>query len=64
MFLTGTAAEIIPVTSVDRQGDQDAAKPGPITGKLIQAFKDLVAKGRAGRLNSGVKFRTTMSWSL
>ncbi len=41
MFLTGTAAEIIPVTSVDGR-DIGNGTPGPVTLKLIQAFKNLV----------------------
>lgn len=43
MFLTGTAAEVIPVTSVDgrRIGN---GKPGPITKRLMTAFKQLVEK--------------------
>ncbi len=43
MFLTGTAAEIIPVTQVDKRVIGDG-KPGPITGQLLTAFHDLVAK--------------------
>ena len=43
MFLTGTAAEIIPVTKVDGRPIGNA-KPGPITAKLVAAFKQLVAK--------------------
>jgi branched-chain amino acid aminotransferase len=41
-FLTGTGAEIMPVTSVDgrRIGD---GKPGAITKKLIAGFRSLVA---------------------
>jgi branched-chain amino acid aminotransferase len=41
-FLTGTAAEVIPVTSVDARPIGDG-KPGPITGRLLKAFRDLVA---------------------
>lgn len=43
MFLTGTAAEVIPVTSVDnrRLGD---GKPGPITRRLIDAFRKFVGE--------------------
>ncbi|MFO1492588.1 MAG: branched-chain-amino-acid transaminase [Kiritimatiellia bacterium] len=37
IFLTGTAAEIIAVTEVDRRPIGDR-KPGPITGKLLEAF--------------------------
>jgi len=43
MFLTGTAAEVIPVTSVDGRQIGNG-KPGPITRRLISAFKELVAK--------------------
>ena len=43
MFLTGTAAEVIAVTKVDGR-PIGAGKPGPVTGKLIDAFRALVAK--------------------
>ncbi len=42
MFLTGTAAEVIPVTKVDNR-TIGAGEPGPITRSLIKAFKHLVA---------------------
>ncbi len=43
-FLTGTAAEVIPVTRIDgrRIG---SGKPGPITGKLMDAFH-AITRGR------------------
>lgn len=37
-FLTGTAAEVIPVVKVDRRIIRDG-KPGPITQKLIKEFR-------------------------
>jgi branched-chain amino acid aminotransferase len=40
-FLTGTAAEVIPVVSVDSREIADA-KPGAITLKLIKDFENLV----------------------
>jgi branched-chain amino acid aminotransferase len=42
-FLTGTAAELIPIVKVDgrRIGD---GKPGPVTKKLLSAFHALVKK--------------------
>ena len=43
MFLTGTAAEAIPVTQVDGRQIGDG-QPGPITRQLIQSFHQLVAK--------------------
>lgn len=43
MFLTGTGAEIIAVTKVDGRVI-GSGKPGPVTTKLIAAFKALVAK--------------------
>ena len=43
MFLTGTGAEIIAVTKVDGRIIGNG-KPGPVTTKLIAAFKALVAK--------------------
>jgi branched-chain amino acid aminotransferase len=42
VFLTGTAAEVIPVTKIDDKPIADG-KPGPVTGQLIAAFKQLVA---------------------
>ena len=42
MFLTGTAAEVIPVCKVDNRLVGDG-NPGPITQSLIKAFKHLVA---------------------
>ena len=41
MFLTGTAAEIIPVTEVDGQ-TIGGGVPGPVTGKLTEVFHQLV----------------------
>jgi branched-chain amino acid aminotransferase len=41
-FLTGTAAEVIPVVSVDRRPIGDG-KPGPITRRLISAFRERTA---------------------
>ena len=43
MFLTGTAAEVIAVTKVDGRTIGNG-KPGPVTLKLIEGFKALVAK--------------------
>ncbi len=40
MFLTGTAAEIVPVTKVDGRPIGDG-KPGPLTGKLRARFHEL-----------------------
>ncbi|MCC7407686.1 MAG: branched-chain-amino-acid transaminase [Phycisphaeraceae bacterium] len=42
MFLTGTAAEIIPVTKVDGRVIGDGT-PGPVTRGLIKAFHELIA---------------------
>lgn len=39
-FLTGTAAEVIPVVQLDRRKIGDGA-PGPLTRKFIEAFKEL-----------------------
>ena len=43
MFLTGTAAEVIPVTKMDGRVIGNG-EPGPMTRQLIGAFKALVAK--------------------
>jgi branched-chain amino acid aminotransferase len=40
-FLTGTGAEVIPVVKVDDRTIGDGA-PGPLTGRLIAAFRALV----------------------
>ena len=42
-FMTGTAAEIVPVISLDGRVI-GTGKPGPVTAKLIAAFKALVAR--------------------
>jgi len=42
LFLTGTAAEVVPVVSVDDRPIGDG-KPGPITQKLIGLFRNYVA---------------------
>lgn len=39
-FLTGTAAEVVPVTTLDMRKIGDG-KPGPITAQLIGAYKEL-----------------------
>lgn len=41
-FLTGTAAEVIPVVSLDRRVIGDG-KPGPLTRRFIAAFKQLAS---------------------
>jgi branched-chain amino acid aminotransferase len=41
MFLTGTAAEVIPVTKVDERTIGDG-RPGRITRQLMDAFKEMV----------------------
>jgi len=38
MFLTGTAAEMVPVVKVDGRVIGNG-KPGPITGRLLEAFR-------------------------
>ncbi len=41
-FLTGTAAEVIPVTEVDRR-IIGSGKPGPITRRLMERFRELTS---------------------
>ncbi|MGH8016824.1 MAG: aminotransferase class IV, partial [Opitutaceae bacterium] len=41
-FLTGTAAEVVPVVSVDGRAIGDG-KPGVVTSQLLDAFHDRVA---------------------
>ena len=43
-FLTGTAAEVIPVTQVDDETIGDG-KPGPVTRKLLAAFHEFIRSG-------------------
>jgi len=42
-FLTGTAAEIVPVATVDGRTIGNG-KPGPVTKKLLAAYKELVTE--------------------
>ena len=42
-FLTGTAAEIVPVATVDGR-TIGAGKAGPITRKLMAAYKELITE--------------------
>lgn len=42
-FMTGTGAEVIPIIRIDSRMIGDG-KPGPVTGRLIAAFKELVAR--------------------
>ena len=43
MFLTGTAAEVVPVVSLDGRVIGDG-KPGPITRRLLELFHELTRK--------------------
>lgn len=43
VFLTGTAAEVIPVVSVDQRTINDG-KPGSITNHLLEAFRKLTVR--------------------
>lgn len=43
VFLTGTAAEVVPVATVDAHAIGNG-KPGPITTRLIRAFRQLTQK--------------------
>jgi branched-chain amino acid aminotransferase len=43
VFLTGTAAEVIPVIKIDSR-PIGSGQPGPLTQKLIRAFRDLTAR--------------------
>ncbi len=43
LFLTGTAAEIIPIVEVDARTIGDG-KPGAITGRFLEQFKKIVTK--------------------
>ena len=47
IFLTGTAAEIVPVVEIDRRRIGDG-KPGPGTRRLIELFRAYVARADSG----------------
>ncbi|RYG87813.1 hypothetical protein EON77_01570 [bacterium] len=47
-FLTGTAAEVIPMVSLDARplgSGENAGKPGPITTEIIRRFHEKTADG-------------------
>ncbi len=44
VFLTGTATELVPVSEVDAR-PIGTGKPGPVTGRLLEAFNRLVREG-------------------
>jgi branched-chain amino acid aminotransferase len=44
VFLTGTAAELVPVTRIDGRTIGNG-KPGPVTGDLLRRFHELTARG-------------------
>lgn len=46
-FLTGTAAEVISVTRIDGHVIGDG-KPGPVTRRLLAAYREFIASGEAG----------------
>lgn len=43
LFLTGTAAEIIPIVKVDARPIGDG-QPGPVTAKFLERFRELVSR--------------------
>ena len=45
-FLTGTGAEVIPVTKIDGRAI-GSGEPGPITRKLLEAFHRHVRESKA-----------------
>ena len=47
VFLTGTAAELIPVVEIDKRAI-GAGTPGPVTRKLTQLFRAFAAKPESG----------------
>ena len=48
-FLTGTAAEVIPVVALDRRVI-GSGKPGPFTGRFLKAYHELA-------MSTGTPFR-------
>jgi branched-chain amino acid aminotransferase len=49
MFLTGTAAEVVPVVSLDGR-EIGAGIPGPVTQEMVEMFRDLTRSGDAAQL--------------
>jgi branched-chain amino acid aminotransferase len=47
VFLTGTAAELIPVTKVDNRIIADG-KPGPVFARLLKEFREVVKEPSPG----------------
>ena len=43
-FLTGTGAEVVPVTKIDNRPIKDS-RPGPITQQIMQAFNKKIHEG-------------------
>ena len=43
VFLTGTVCELVPVVAIDRRSI-GSGTPGPVHGKLLAAYRDLVAR--------------------
>ena len=52
-FLTGTAAEVVPISSVDDREVGDGT-PGPVTRKLQETFKATV-RGQVDRYRAWVE---------
>jgi branched-chain amino acid aminotransferase len=53
VFMTGTAAEVTPVRSVD---DHELGPPGPVTKRLQEAYLDLVRGRGDGRWSEWLEF--------
>ena len=47
VFLTGTAAELIPVVEIDKRAIGGGA-PGPVTRKLTKLFREFAARPESG----------------
>jgi len=51
-FLTGTAAEVVPIRSVD---DRELGEPGPVTRKIQEIYKAAV-RGEEGRYKDWLEY--------
>lgn len=57
VFITGTAAEVVPVQSIATSGDEDESfsakfphgesEPGPVTSKLLDFLREVLAEKRS-----------------
>jgi branched-chain amino acid aminotransferase len=51
-FVTGTGAEVVPAVSADGRTIGDG-RPGPVTGKLVEAFRHMRTRDGAKVVYAG-----------